>query len=89
MVPSIVDVAERDKGFAMVHGAIQRGHSEPLRHLLNRAVERGQLPPNSDIPQLVTALVGPLYYRRRFSREPIDAAFARAIAMQVISAGVR
>ncbi|MGE2730820.1 TetR/AcrR family transcriptional regulator [Mycolicibacterium vaccae] len=88
VVPSIVDVAERDEGFAMVHGAIQQGHSEPLRRLLYRAVERGQLPPNSDISQLVAALVGPLYYRRWFSREPIDGAFARAIATQVIGPGV-
>lgn len=72
LVPSLVDVAERDGEFAKVHGAIQRGHADPLRQILVRAVQRGELPPTADQGFLVSALIGPLYYRRWFSREPMD-----------------
>jgi AcrR family transcriptional regulator len=72
VVPSIVDVAERDDEFAKLHGAIQRGHADPLRQILIRAVERGELSITVDQGFLVSALIGPLYYRRWFSREPMD-----------------
>src|SRR5580692_2174716 len=41
VVPSIVDVAERDPEFAGIHGQIQRGHAAPLREIIERAVGRG------------------------------------------------
>ena len=42
-------------GFAEVHGTIQRGHAAPLREILTRAVERGQLPSDTDTSQLISA----------------------------------
>src|ERR1700728_1386791 len=70
VVPSIVDVAERDPEFAGVHGKIQRGHAAPLREVLERAAGRGLLSPTADPSSMVSALIAPLYYRRWFSREP-------------------
>lgn len=84
VVPSIVDVAERDPGFAAVHGEIQRGHAAPLREVLARAVRRGDLPAAIDASHLVSALIGPLYYRRWFTREPIDEAFVDQLVGSVI-----
>lgn len=84
VVPSIVDVAERDPDFASVHGAIQRGHAAPLREVLERAVTRDELPAGADVSAMISALVGPLYYRRWFSREPIDEAFVASIVAGVI-----
>jgi AcrR family transcriptional regulator len=84
VVPSIVDVAERDPEFAAVHGTIQRGHAAPLREVLVRAVERGELPASTDPAHLISALIGPLYYRRWFSREPVDEQFVRQLVGDVI-----
>ena len=84
VVPSIVDVAERDPEFATVHGTIQRGHAAPLREALERGVIRGELPAEADVSAMISALVGPLYYRRWFSREPIDEAFVASIVARVI-----
>lgn len=64
VVPSIVDVAERDPEFAEIHGRIQRGHTAALRTVIERAASRGELPPAADSSTLISALVGPLYYRR-------------------------
>jgi AcrR family transcriptional regulator len=84
VVPSIVDVAERDPGFAAVHGRIQRGHAAPLREVLVRAVGRGELSATTDPAHVISALIGPLYYRRWFSREPIDEQFVGRLVSDVI-----
>jgi AcrR family transcriptional regulator len=84
VVPSIVDVAERDPEFAAVHGMIQRGHAAPLAEVLTRGVERGQLPPTTDTSQMISAMIGPLYYRRWFTREPTDEGFVETIVANVI-----
>ena len=84
VVPSIVDVAERDPAFATIHGTIQRGHAAPLREVLVRAAARGELSPTAAPAYLVSALIGPLYYRRWFSREPIDERFVAQLVTDVL-----
>lgn len=79
VLPSIVDTAERNPEFAEIHSRIQRGHAAPLREVLQRAVDRGELPALADASTIVAALLGPLFYRRWFSREPIDDAFVKTI----------
>ena len=85
VVPSIVDVAERDPEFAGLHGKIQRGHAAPLREVIERAADRGLISAATDPSSMMSALIGPLYYRRWFSREPIDDQFVETIARNVIS----
>lgn len=75
IVPSIVDVAEHDPAFADIHSRIQRRHAAPLRTALDRAARRGEIPSTADRDAIAAALLGPLFYRRWFSREPIDAKF--------------
>lgn len=79
VLPSIIDTAERDPEFAAIHSEIQRGHAAPLRAVLDRAKNRGDLPTDADLSTLVAALLGPLFYRRWFSREAIDAPFVKSI----------
>ena len=79
IVPSIVDVAEHDPAFADIHSRIQRRHAAPLRSALERAALRGEIPPSADRDAMAAALLGPLFYRRWFSREQIDAAFLQMI----------
>jgi AcrR family transcriptional regulator len=79
IVPSIVDAAEHDPAFADIHSQIQRKHAAPLRSALDRAVLRGEIPKTVDRGAIVAALLGPLFYRRWFSREQIDAAFLEMI----------
>ena len=79
IVPSIVDVAEHDPAFADIHSRIQRGHAAPLRAALDRAALRGEIPSTADHDAIAAALLGPLFYRRWFSREQIDAAFLEMI----------
>jgi hypothetical protein len=54
--------------------------------VLERAATRGELPSDADASTIVATLLGPLFYRRWFSREPIDDKFAREIAKRSIAA---
>jgi hypothetical protein len=64
---------------------IQRGHAAPLREVLERGASRGDIPATADPSRMISALMGPLYYRRWFSREPIDDQFVKMIVRSVIS----
>lgn len=85
IVPSIVDAAEHDPAFADIHGIIQRGHAAPLRMALDRAARRGEIPTTADRNAIAAVLLGPLFCRRWFSREPIDAKFLETIIRSAIS----
>lgn len=85
VLPSIVDLAEREPRFADVHRAIQHGHAAPLREVLQRAIDAGQLSPEADLPTIVAGLLGPLFYRRWFSREAIDARFIATIVERALA----
>jgi len=79
VLPSIIDAAERDPDMAAMYSELQRGYSAVLQDVLSEAVSAGQLPANSDVSTLTAALIGPLFYRRWFSREPVSDAFAEQI----------
>jgi AcrR family transcriptional regulator len=85
VLPSIIDNAERDPEFAEVVSQIQLGHAAPLREVLQRATDRGELPARTDPSTIVAALLGPLFYRRWFSREAIDDQFVHAIIKRAIA----
>src|SRR3984957_543009 len=85
ILPSIVDAAERDPEIAEVHSRLQRWHAAPLRVALERAALRGELSPEADLSAIAAALRGPLYFRRWFSREPIDDNFVDLIVLGVLS----
>jgi AcrR family transcriptional regulator len=85
IVPSIVDVAEHDPAFAEIHSRIQHGHAAPLRSALDRAALRGEIRSTTDRDAITAALLGPLFYRRWFSREQIDAKFLETIIRSAIA----
>ena len=84
ILPSIVDAAERDPNFAEIHSTIQRGHAAPIRQALDRAAARGEIPAKADRSAMTAALMGPLFYRRWFSREPIDHRFIESLIQSVV-----
>ncbi len=82
VLPSIVDAAERDPAAARVFGQIQAGHAAPFREVIVRAQRRGELARQIDPDTMVATIIGPLFYRRWFSREPIDKAFTNLLIRQ-------
>lgn len=84
VLPSVIDAAERDPDIAAMYSRLQEGYSAPLHSIIQRALQKGELPKTTDAALLVAALTGPLFYRRWFSREPLTSAFARQIARLVL-----
>ena len=85
VVPSIIDAAERAPDMAQIHSIIQRGHAAPLQEIITRAARNGEIPISTDPSTMIAALLGPLFYRRWFSREPLDDTFVKAVVQNVIS----
>ena len=85
VVPSIIDAAERDPDMAQIHSIIQRGHAAPLQEIITRAARNGEIPISTDPSTMIAALLGPLFYRRWFSREPLDDTFVKAVVQNVSS----
>jgi AcrR family transcriptional regulator len=84
VLPSVIDAAERDPEVAAVYSRLQEGYSAPLKLIVQRAMQRGELAKATDAALLVAALTGPLFYRRWFSREPLTSAFAKQIVRLVL-----
>jgi AcrR family transcriptional regulator len=84
VLPSIVDAAERDPELAAVYSQIQQGHATPYLQVIERGKRRGEVPPARDGATMVAELVGPLFYRRWFSREPLDVRFVKSVVRIVI-----
>lgn len=89
VLPSIVDAAERNAAFAAMHAQIQQGHASLVHQIAERAIARGELPPGTDTALLASTVLGPVFYRRWFSREPLDAAFIDAVTHRAISGARR
>lgn len=85
VLPSIIDAAERDPDMAAMYSELQHGYSAVLHEVLSEAVHQGKLPKDTDVSVLIAALVGPLFYRRWFSREVVSDVFAEQIIAQVFS----
>jgi len=84
VLPSVIDAGERDPDIAAVYSRLQEGYSAPLQSIIQRAMQKGELPKTTDAALLVAALTGPLFYRRWFSREPLTSAFAKQIVRMVL-----
>ena len=79
VLPSIIDAAERDKKLAQLHAHLHSQMRGAFVVAIERAQERGEIPRSQDARQLVAFILGPMLYRRFFSREPIDEVFTKAV----------
>jgi hypothetical protein len=62
-----------------MHARLQRSYTVPFVAVIDRAVQRRELPEGTDASVLVAALTGPLFYRRWFSREPLTHEFVQQV----------
>jgi AcrR family transcriptional regulator len=79
VMPSIIDEAERNPRIAEVHSRIQMGHTAPFQQIIKRAIVKGELPKGTNVAAVIASLLGPLFYRRWFSREPLDGPFVKGV----------
>jgi AcrR family transcriptional regulator len=85
IMPSIIDAAERDKKLAELQAQIHAQMRGAFVAVIERAQQRGEISPSQDARELVASILGPIFYRRFVSREPLDEAFARKIVGRALS----
>jgi AcrR family transcriptional regulator len=85
VLPSVIDAAERDSEIAAVHARLHAGIMAPVYAAIERAKLRGELPHKAIASEIVAAVVGPMFYRRWFSREPLDDGFVRRVVEAAVN----
>jgi hypothetical protein len=84
-LPSVIDAAERDAQLA----ALQKRIHHDMRAAFHSVIERGQktreISSSQDPPEIIAAILGPLFYRRWFSREPLNKQFVRNVVARALS----
>jgi AcrR family transcriptional regulator len=90
MMLSLMDAAQRDPEL----GRLVRGQAEQRRRfvsgVLERAIERGQLPGDVDVDLLVTMISGPLVYTKLVRRQRVTEQLVAAVvdaALSCLAAG--
>ena len=79
VLPSIVDAAEREPELAGLHADLHARLMAPFGVVTERARARGELAADRGPADVTAAVAGPLFYRRWFSREPLDATFVARV----------
>jgi AcrR family transcriptional regulator len=86
VLPSVMDAAEREPELAQIHAQLHADMMSAFRAVIAEAQARGELPKTASASDLIGAIVGPLFYRRWFSREPVTPAVAKAVVERALKA---
>jgi AcrR family transcriptional regulator len=86
LMPALIDAAERSDEMAELAHRMADESAQPLRAVLDQAVESGELPPHTDTGVLADALVAPIVMARLFHRPPVAVADIPALVDQILPA---
>jgi AcrR family transcriptional regulator len=79
-VRAIASIGDPDAPLAQAARRFWSARVELAGAMVERAIARGELPPETDAPVVVEALLGPIYFRLLMSREALDKRFVRDLA---------
>ena len=85
VLPSIIDAAERDPELADLHSRMHAEMTTAFRAVVERAQQRGDLSRGRRLTEVVAMILGPLFYRRWFAREPLDEGFVKRVVESAIT----
>jgi len=85
LMAAFIDAAERDPTLAALHEQLTERRREPVRHLLARAQQRGELPASADLELAVDLLGAPAFYRRFIAHRPLPEGYASAVVDLVLT----
>jgi len=86
--PSIIDAAERDPEIAALQAGLHKAFMAPFDAVVEQARERGEVQPEKPAADVIAAVIGPLFYRRWFSKEAIDDRFTEATIDAAVKAAL-
>jgi AcrR family transcriptional regulator len=74
-LPHLIEVSCHDEALRSSLDEYVQSRRVPLRRIIDRAIERGELSGAIDAEVLLDTLIAPFMYRHLMSRQPIDAGF--------------
>ncbi|MFF4950597.1 TetR/AcrR family transcriptional regulator [Streptomyces chattanoogensis] len=86
LIEAVVSAAVRDPQAATLLRTFFAERSELYGRMVTRAVERGEVPADTDPEQVMAALGAPFYYRLLIARGSVDTALAESTATAVWAA---
>ena len=84
VMPSVIDAAEHDPEMACLLAEMHTRFLFPFVAAAAHAQERGELPLDYDPAAFADAFLAPFFYRRWFSRQPLDEAFVQGIIRSMV-----
>ncbi len=84
VMPSIIDAAEHDPEMASLLAQMHARFLIPIVAIAERARLRGELPLGHNPAFFADALLAPFFYRRWFSRQPLDEAFVQGVIRDLV-----
>lgn len=85
LLPSVIGAAACDGQTREFHGALTRSRRDGARIIIERAIDRGELSPQTSNTDVIESIVGPLYYRILMTKEPVAATDLEAIVDRSLS----
>jgi len=85
VIPSVIDAAERDPEIAELHSRLHAGMMSAFQTVIAQARKRGEIGAEQDPTEITASIAGPLFYRRWFSREPLDPEFVKGLVKRALS----
>jgi AcrR family transcriptional regulator len=79
VLPHLIEAAHYDAEVRQSLDQYLSSRQKPLRVVLHRAQQRGEIASTVDIKVMSDALVGPIIYRRLLSKDRVDRAFVRKL----------
>ena len=90
VIAALITSAQSDPRFAEVYRArFLQPRRDPARVIFNRAIERGEIPADTDIEIAFDLLYGPFYHRVLHGHAQLTDRFTRAIVEHVVTAVAR
>ena len=71
-LPSLAAEARHEPHLATLHAAFLEERREHVHAVIRRGIERGELPPGTDVGLLTMMVAGPIFFRALVSLEPLD-----------------
>lgn len=84
-VTALIEAGDRDPELRQLVHDFLVVRMEHGRSALRAGMARGELRPDLDIDVAISLLVGPVFYRRLVSREPLDDGYVAAVVEQFLA----
>jgi tetracycline repressor-like protein len=70
---------------AQLLAQLHAGQMVPYFAVAERAKKRGELAPGTNVSEFVASIVAPFFYRRWFTRRPLDDAFVKSVVRGLLT----